>query len=263
MKVIEIFENTQLTTAKEFKDSFDSTEWENIICYYITIMDRDVGLFSSVPLQDRPASMTQMAERMRSRIGPGMFDSVQPQAWRALSGQFGIKTQGSSWQHFYDVLKPHATHTCEIEYAPSQTAQNIEDTDIVAQLYTTQETLQDVLSWIPSNLSNPLIPGDQNSTLSQALVAMMNGAKQSPKATPLRGQPGPNDQQGNPTPSWDQWYRSTATSNNAIQPVRNILIIMLEKIPDTGCTKTELATIFLNFLRAADSMVAKMREQYK
>jgi len=263
MKVIELYENTQIASAKEFKDSFTNIEWENIICYYISIMDKNVGVFSEVALQDKPAAMTQMAVRMRSSIGQSMADSTQPQSWNALARQFGIKIEGhSSWQSFYNVLRPHATHNCEIEYAPTTQAQNFGDTDLVSQLYTTKETLQDVLSWIPAELPDKLTFEGDPSHFQQAIPAMINGATASTKTTPLRSAPGPNDQNGSPTPSWVEWYTSTAKDNNEQQPIKDMLIGLLDKLPDSGATKTELATLFLNWLRTADSVINKQRERY-
>jgi hypothetical protein len=144
MKVLELYENQRISTAKEFKDSFTPEQWENIICYYISVMDKDVGIVRSVPLQDDPTKMSQIAQRIKQRLGPEMPDSTQPQAWNALARPFGISVQGSTWDAFYNTLLPHASHACSLNFSSTQAGDDLADTDIPGQLYTTTETVEDI-----------------------------------------------------------------------------------------------------------------------
>jgi hypothetical protein len=257
MKVLELYENQRISTAKEFKDSFSREQWENIICYYISIMDKDVGVFSSVPLTQHPAKMTQMAQDMREKLGLEMSDSTQPQAWRALASQYGIRAQAATWDGFYNILLPHASHVCKIQYASSNEIDDIRDTDITSQLYTTTETVEDILRWAGGNAGDQLTYEDPTDTNNYMIVAkaMLDGAR----ATPSRSGPGPNDQDGNPTETWDQWYKSTAEGDSDRQPIKEILLNMIANMQHPA-TKQQLAVVFLNWLRVADSLIAKNRQ---
>jgi hypothetical protein len=257
MKVLELYENQRISTAKEFKDSFSREQWENIICYYISIMDKDVGVFSSVPLTQHPAKMTQMAQDMREKLGLEMSDSTQPQAWRALASQYGIRAQAATWDGFYNILLPHASHVCKIQYASSNEIDDIRDTDITSQLYTTTETVEDILAWIPTNLVDPLTYANPNS-VKDAVEAMMAGAV----ATPSRSGPGPNNQDGNPTATWEEWVGTTASSDVNRTPIKDMLIHALNRLPDGTVSKQQIAQAFLDWLRTADNVIANARERY-
>lgn len=261
MKVLELYENQRISTAKEFKDSFTPEQWENIICYYISIMDKDVGLFSNVPLQDHSGIMSQIAQRMKQRLGPEMSDSTRPQSWTALARPFGISVQGSTWDGFYNTLLPHASHNCQLDFHSTQGSEDLADTDITGQLYTTTETVQDVLAWIPQNLSDPLTyeGSEENpSSVSKAGKAMMEGAA----STESRRGPGPDDQNGNPTATWKDWVYTTAESDNTRKPIRDMLVHAFNGLPDGTVSKQQIATVFLDWLRTADTSVAEARKRY-
>ena len=258
MKVLELFENQRISTAKEFKDSFTPEQWENIICYYISVMDKDVGIVRSVPLQDDPTKMSQIAQRIKQRLGPEMPDSTQPQAWNALARPFGISVQGSTWDAFYNTLLPHASHVCELDFSSTQAGDDLADTGIPGQLYKTTETVQDVLAWIPQNLVDPLTYADPNS-VKAAVDGMMAGAK----ATPSRSGPGPNNQDGKPTATWEEWvFDSTASSDVNRTPITDMLVHALNRLPDGTVSKQQIAQAFLDWLRTADNVIATARERY-
>jgi hypothetical protein len=257
MKVLELYENRRISTAKEFKDSFTPEQWENIICYYISIMDKDVGVFTNVSLQDRPGKMSQIAQRIKQRLGPEMPDSTQPQSWRSLARPFGISVQGSTWDGFYNTLLPHVSHVCELDFSSTQSSDDLSDTDIPGQLYTTTETVQDILAWIPQNLVDPLTYNTPNSVRT-AVQAMMTGAK----ATASRSAAGPNDQDGDPTPTWEEWVDTTATSDSNRKPIKDMLRHALNGLPDGSVSKQQIASVFLDWLRTADASIAEARKRY-
>ena len=257
MKVLELYENQRISTAKEFKDSFSREQWENIICYYISVMDKDVGIVRSVPLQDDPGKMSQIAQRIKQRLGPEMPDSTQPQAWNALARPFGISVQGSTWDAFYNTLLPHASHACSLNFSSTQAGDDLADTDVTSQLYTTTETVEDILAWIPTNLVDPLTYANPNS-VRDAVEAMMAGAV----ATPSRSGPGPNDQDGNPTATWEEWVGTTASSDVNRTPIKDMLVHALNRLPDGTVSKQQIAQAFLDWLRTADNVIANARERY-
>ena len=48
MKVLELYENTQIASAEEFKTSFTQDEWNSIFCYYISQQDEDVNISGDI-----------------------------------------------------------------------------------------------------------------------------------------------------------------------------------------------------------------------
>ena len=257
MKVLELYENRRISTAKEFKDSFTPEQWENIICYYISVMDKDVGIVRSVKLQDDPRAMSQIAQRMKQRLGPEMPDSTQPQAWNALARPFGIRVQGSTWNGFYNTLLPHASHNCRLKYSSTQGGEDLAANNTTSQLYTTTETVQDVLAWIPQSLADPLTYANPNS-VKEAAEGMMNGAK----STEARAAPGPNKADGTPSAAWYDWVDTTAEGSDTRKPLRDMLVHAFNGLPDGTVSKQQIAQVFLDWLRTADATIAQSREQY-
>ena len=88
---------------------------------------------------------------------------------------------------------------------------------------------------------------------------MMAGAK----ATPSRSGPGPNNQDGKPTATWEEWvFDSTASSDVNRTPITDMLVHALNRLPDGTVSKQQIAQAFLDWLRTADNVIATARERY-
>lgn len=255
MKVIELYENTQIASAEEFKTSFTQDEWNSIFCYYISQQDEDVGIVRSVRLSDDPNAAAHRKSQMEKLIGPLMPNNTTETSWATYATRFGIRNVGQSWTGFYNALKQHVGKECTITFGSGTTS----DRPIVSG-HTTPETVETLMSW--SNVPDPI------TTVEDLQTFLTNLYKQA-RNTPARAE---RDERGHTWRAWAEAQSATLSATDADgNPVdRRVLLVELSNIlreqtaklgTDQQLSKRDVATVFLSWLRMADTYIETNRSR--
>lgn len=254
MKVIEIFENTQLTTAKEFKDSFDENEWASILCQLVSMSTEKIGIGGGL-IKDNPGYATQLKSRLEKEIGPGIPDNYSTSAWNGRALRRNIRVPSQSWQSFHNHLKQYVGKPCNIEFGPAPendgAALNIQQAN-----QATPETVNDIMAAapnIPEQIASDAIALD---FLRQAYTFI----RQAPQRTE-------RDAGGSTFHDWVNANSQRVAAPEDGQPDQRKVLKnrFLEIVPESGypITKNALAIRFLAWLRMADQFIATSRERYE
>jgi len=253
MKVLELYENQRISTAKEFKDSFDSTEWASILCQLVSMSTEKIGIGGGL-IKDNPGYATEFKSRLEKEIGPQIPDHYTTSAWNGRAVRYGIRVPTDSWQSYHNHLKQYVGKPCNVEFGPAPSndgaALNIQQAND-----TTPETLNDIIAAAP-NLPDPIVDIAQGLDFLRLAYTLI---KQAPQRTEV-------DAGGN---TFHQWVNSR--SKNVPQPQQGeedqgqiIKNRFLEIVPESGypITKIALATRFLAWLRMADRYISQARKRY-
>lgn len=254
MKVIEIFENTQITTAREFKDSFTPDEWASILCQLVSMSTQKIGLSGGF-MKDDPGYATQLKSRLEKEIGPLIPDNHSTSAWNGRALRYGVRVPSQSWQSFHNHLKQYVGKPCNIEFGPAPendgAALNIQQANQI-----TPETVNDIMAAAPDIPDQ--IPSDTIALdfLRQAYTLI----RQAPQRTE-------RDAGGSTFHDWvnANSQRVQAPEDGEEDQRKVIKNRFVEIVPITGypITKNELAIRFLAWLRMADRFIATARIRYE
>lgn len=254
MKILELYENTQLTTAKEFKDSFTSDEWASILCQLVSMSTEKIGIGGGL-IKDNPGYATQLKSRLEKEIGELIPDNYSTSAWNGRALRYNIRVPSQSWQSFHNHLKQYVGKPCNIEFGPALDNDGAER-NVQRANEITPETLNDIMAAapnIPEQIANDTV-GVEFLRLAYALV------RQAPQRT-ARDAGGSN---------FNDWVQATSQRVAAPEPdqpdQRKVLLNrFIEIVPDSGypITKNDLAIRFLAWLRMADRFIATSRQRYE
>lgn len=252
MKVIELYENQRISTAKEFKDSFTPDEWASIMCQLVSISKIKVGI-SSTPVHQDKDSATQLRTRLEKTIGPGISDNESTSTWNGHAIRNNIRVPSISWQSFHNHLKQYVGKPCNVEFSntSSPAQRNVE---ISQQL--TPETIDDIIGASPS-LPDPM-------SYDQAIQFRTNAFKLVINAT-QRKTP---DAQGYIFKDWVNTVSNTvpAPEGDEVDQRKVLFNRLVEVVPDNNhpypVTKKYLALRFLAWLRMADGYIKTSRERF-
>jgi len=254
MKVLELYENTQIASAEEFKTSFTQDEWNSIFCYYISQQDEDVGIVRSVRLSDDPNAAAQRKSQMEKLIGPLMPNNTTESSWITHARRFGISNVGRSWTGFYNALKQHVGKECTITFGSGTTS----DRPIVHS-HTTPETVETLMSW--SNVPDPITTAED---ISKFLVDLYKKAR----STPARSE---RDAGGHTWRAWAEAQSATIEPGTEENPVdTRVLMVELANIQNEQVAKIEagqppskrdVAIVFQAWLRMADTYIETNRSR--
>ena len=254
MKVLELYENKRISTAKEFKDSFTSDEWASILCQVVSISTQTSG-FSGGLVKDDPSAATEFKSRLERDIGPQIPDHYTTSAWNGRAVRYGIRVPTDSWQSYHNHLKQYVGKPCNVEFGPAP-SNNGAERNIQQANDTTPETLNDIIAAAP-NLPDPIVDIDQALDFLRLAYALIN---QAPQRTEV-------DAGGN---TFHQWVNSRSKNVPQPQPGEEdqgqiIKNRFLEIVPESGypITKIALATRFLAWLRMADRYIATARRRHE
>ena len=255
MKVLELYENRRISTAKEFKDSFTPEQWSEILCQLVSISKETIGISGGLVNQD-PDNAATLRSRFEKELGPGISDRHSTSAWNSTAMRYRILTTGNTWQSFHNHLKQYVGKPCNITFGtPNSINPAQRNVQIASQV--TPESIDDIIGASP-NLPDPM-------TYDQAIVFRTN-AYDLVKNSHGRNTP---DAQGFVFKDWVLTVSTTVAAPEGDAPdlrkviYNRLLEVIPEETPEFSISKKDLAIKFLAWLRMTDGYIKTSRERFE
>jgi len=103
MKIYSIIaENTTISNAEEFSQSFTDDQWKSIFAYFATQEGYSLG--------NRRSEIQSALSRLNQELGRGLNFGTSPQTWMSKAMNWGVHVNNprANWQTIRDFIAPHA-----------------------------------------------------------------------------------------------------------------------------------------------------------